>query len=436
MSPAVMSLIMIVAVVVFLVWNKIPQSFVMSFIPIVCALGLGYSISEINSAIQTQLASTMNSVGYMLMFGMLYLTMLSQTGMFNMVVEKLLKLFGKNINVIFIFILTTVFGAIGQLTVFPTTAYLCCFPVLLGLYRKYNINRVHAFVACQTVIAALFWLPWGLGISKNTMVIGCEPSELIEASIPFALCLVPIIILQWFYFAYRNKKERALIPVQEQNIEKEEKENPFARPNRFWINLIQFIITIILMLASDIPLYLLLMFDCMLTVIINYPKDYQQLWKRVGVSYFNMLQFIVAISIYLAIFNISSDGRESMVSALAGLLLSYLPEFLVRYAYIILLFLAPIFFQFVPRQALTAMYPMFIAIGANFGLTGAQVIAPYTIFLPLCTGATVLSTSTIAAAGILEIDVQKIVKEGLPILFITNTLAILIAIVTGLIPLW
>ncbi len=62
-----------------------------------------------------------------------------------------------------------------------------------------------------------------------------------------ALCFIPAIILQWFYFGLQHKKRVGTfqaVAEAETTAEKKE-ENPNLRPKLFWVNLIIFVIPLV-----------------------------------------------------------------------------------------------------------------------------------------------------------------------------------------------
>ena len=167
MSPTVMAIIMIVVVVAAIIWNKIPMNFIMFVIPVVCALILGYNVSEISSAILGQISSVMGSSGWMLLFGLIFFTMLTESGMFDIIIGKLLGIVGKKLNVFWVLILTAAISAIAYLTANMSTTYLIVFPIMIPLFKRDKMDQRWAFIVCQSAIAMMCWLPWGIGVVNS-----------------------------------------------------------------------------------------------------------------------------------------------------------------------------------------------------------------------------------------------------------------------------
>lgn len=155
----IMAILMMAVVIVLILTNKIPMNFTLFLVPIVVALILGYKPMEISDMVLDQYATTMRSSGYMLIFGLLYFSMLTETGMFDKIVGGITGLIGSRMNVVIIMILTTVIAAVGMLTANISTCYLITFPLMMPLYKKYRFNRVHAFILTQTTMAAMCFIP-------------------------------------------------------------------------------------------------------------------------------------------------------------------------------------------------------------------------------------------------------------------------------------
>lgn len=438
MSPATLAIIMLVILIGFIIWNKVPLNFVMFVIPVIFSFLSGYGLKETSGFILTQINTIMQSVGYMLLFGLIYFTMLTETGMFDRIVNAIIGKIGNKLNVVGIMIMTTVIGAVAYLTANMSTAYLICFPIMIPLYKKFRVNREFAFIICQTAIGAMCWLPWGIGLIMSATMANTDAETLAAASIPWGLCFIPAIILQYVYFARKHKKEHGTLGLPadhvEENIESTEtKENPNARPKLFWFNLILFILVILGLAYFKIPSYLVFIAASIIMALVNYPKDFGAIWNKAGMTFFNVLIMLLAICFYLAIFNAApKDGSKlSMVASLAQLLGDTFPDFLMRYMHIIFLILAVPIIYFVPYQLFNALYPLFISIGAGFGLSPIMVIAPFVCNLALATSVTPMNSSTYVGTTLCEVEPTGFTRRGAVIMFVTNLIVVITAAIFG-----
>lgn len=428
----IMAITMMAAVIILILTKLIPMNFTLFLVPVAVALILGYKPSEISTMVAEQFATTMRSSGYMLIFGLLYFSMLTETGMFDKIVGAITSLIGSRMNVVVIMALTTIVAAVGMLTANISTCYLVTFPIMMPLYKKYKFNRVYAFILVQTALAAMCFIPWGVGIALSAMMAECDTLELASASIPWALCFIPVIIAQWVYFAWLHKKEHGTLGLpgeaeQENGEEEQQQRNVNARPGLFWLNLIMFAAVIIALAVFKIPAYFVFLIVSCITALVNYPKDFTQMWNKTGTMIFNIILMLLSISVYIAVFS-----QTGMVESFAELIVGIFPGGTAKYAFIVLLAVSVPVIRFIPYQLYNAMYPLLIFIGAQFGYTPIEIIAPYVCNLALATGVTPVNASIYVAGPLLETEVDSIVKKGVPIMTITNILVMILAVAVGI----
>ncbi len=426
MNTLIMAIILILVVVATVVTKKLPFNFVLFVAPVICALFLGYSVDETSTFIVEQLASMMKSAGFMLLFAFLYFQMLTEAGVFDTIVSVITGKLGNKMNVIVLMILTTVIGGFSILTGNFTPAYLITFPLLVPLYKKFDFDREAAFIIAQTAMSALCFIPWGIGMAYTASSAGLDVDELAAASLPWGLCFIPAIILQWVYFGIKHKKRVGIFQAiaTEEDKAEEKKENPNLRPNLFWVNLIIFVITLVALGVFGIKPYFVFIFATVITAMINYRNNFGEIFAKVGPMYLNILLMLLAINVYQAVFN-----NTRMVEALSDGLMNICPAFLLRYIHIIMLLLSVVIIYVVPFQIFNALYPIFISIGAGFGIPAIAVIAPFVCNLSLATSSTPTNSSTYTGCALTETDVQHYCKKAVPVQTVTNAVVILTAVI-------
>lgn len=428
-TTLLMAIVLIVVVVATVVTKKVPFNFVLFVVPVLCSLVLGYSVSETSDFIVEQLQSMMKSAGFMLLFAFLYFQMLTEAGMFDTIVSAITNKLGNKMNVIVIMVLTTLIGGFSILTGNFTPAYLITFPLMVPLYKKFDFDREAAFIIAQTAMSALCFIPWGIGMAYTASSAGLDANELAAESMPWGLCFIPAIVLQWVYFGIKHKRRvgtfQAVNDVDETSDEKKE-ENPLLRPKLFWFNLVVFIICLVALGIFGISPYFVFIFSTVITAMVNYPKDYGKIFAKVGPMYLNILIMLLAINVYQAVFN-----NTGMVTALSDTLLNVCPEFLLRYIHIIMLLLCVVIIYVIPFQIFNALYPIFISIGTGFGIPAVAIIAPFVCNLSLATSSTPTNSSTYTGCALTETEVEPYCKKAVPIQTVTNAIVILTALIFG-----
>lgn len=432
MNILIMALVLIAIVVATVITKKVPFNFVLLIVPILCSLVLGYSIKETSTFVVEQLASMMQSAGFMLLFAFLYFQMLTEAGVFDTIVTAVTTKLGNKMNVVVIMILTTLIGGFSILTGNFTPAYLITFPILVPLYKKFDFDREAAFIIAQTAMSALCFIPWGIGMAYTASSAGLDANELAAASMPWGLCFIPAIVLQWLYFGWKHKKRvgtfQAVADVE--TADEEKKENPNLRPKLFWVNLLIFVICLVALGVFGVDPYFVFIVATVVTAMLNYPKNFSEIFAKVGPMYLNILVMLIAINVYQAVFN-----NTGMVGAISDALMQFCPEFLLRYIHIILLLLCVVIIYVIPFQIFNALYPIFISIGAGFGIPAVAVIAPFICNLSLATSSTPTNSSTYTGCALTETDVQHFCKKAVPIQTVTNAVVVLTAVIFGVLQL-
>lgn len=424
-NTLIMAIILILIVVATVVTKKVPFNFVLFTVPIICALILGYSVEETSTFVVEQLASMMKSAGFMLLFAFLYFQMLTEAGVFDTIVSAITTKLGDKMNVIVIMILTTLIGGFSILTGNFTPAYLITFPLMVPLYKKFDFDREAAFIIAQTAMSALCFIPWGIGMAYTASSAGLDADQLAAASLPWGLCFIPAIILQWIYFGIKHKKRVGTFQAVKDTVEEaEKKENPNLRPKLFWVNLIIFVIVLVALGIFGIKPYFVFIFATVVTAMINYRDNFGEIFNKVGPMYTNILIMLLAINVYQAVFN-----NTGMVEALSDGLMQVCPQFLLRYIHIIMLLLSVVIIYVVPFQIFNALYPVFISIGAGFGIPAVAIIAPFVCNLSLATSSTPTNSSTYTGCALTETDVQHYCKKAVPVQTVTNAIVILTAVI-------
>ena len=433
MNPTVVAIIMVAIIIASAFFTRLPNQFVLCIVPIFCGLALGFNINELADMIIGQVNTAMKSAGYMVLFAMIYFTMLTETGMFDDLIRRLLKLSHGRLHIYAVMIITSLIAAVGMLTATVVTAYLIVFPIMLPIYKKMKFDHNAAMVIAQTAIAAMCFVPWGIAVVNSSVFAGVDPLELSSRLMPVSLCFIPAIILQWIYFAYEHKKSGGLMVIDWSEGEagsEEKKENDLSRPRLFWFNFLLFVIVVAMLATSVMPSYITFIFASAITILVNYPsgKDHQKLISKAGGRFFGTIQMLIGISFFIGIFQ-----GTGMTEALATTIVTHVPEFLTRYIHIILAMSMVLVIRFIPNKIYNSMYPVLISVGSRFGLAGTDVIAPFVCNMSLATGSSPFTATTHVGTSLLGLDVNSYCNKSMKVQFVTNIVIILTAILVGVV---
>ena len=269
------------------------------------------------------------------------------------------------------------------------------------------------------------FIPWGIGMAYTASSAGLDANKLAAASMPWGLCFIPAIIFQWVYFGIKHKRRVGTFQAVTTTVEAaaQQEENPNRRPKLFWVNFILFILCLVALGIFGIAPYFVFIFATVITAMLNYKDNFGEIFNKVGAMYLNILIMLLAINVYQAVFN-----NTGMVEALSNGLMQVWPSFLLRYLHVIMLLLCVVIIYVVPFQIFNALYPVFISIGAGFGIPAVAIIAPFVCNLSLATSSTPTNSSTYTGCALTETDVQHYCKKAVPVQTVTNAIVVLTAV--------
>lgn len=445
MNLALPAMMMILILLVLIIWNKIATPIIMMSVPVGFALICGYGMNDTLDMIMAQFHSVMGNMGYMLLFSLIYFQMLTETGMFEQMIQGVLNAVGENMNVVIVLVLTTVIALAVGLTTNIVAIYLIVFPIVIPLYKKFNMDRIAAVILAQTASCVFAFLPWNYNLTLGVASTGCDLKELVAASFPWSMCLIPAVVMQWVYFSLRHRKEHGTLgagmPSEAEITSKADisedgaQENSNARPHLFWMNAAVFLAVIATLTVFSVPAWFVFCMAAFATTIINYCKDYAPIWNKCAPAFLNILTMLLAVSAYIAVFTHAPESGSSMAEALAAWLIGVVPKSMMRYTAVLFLLALVLLVRLAPYQISVAMYPMLVSIGTEFGFSAVSIVAPMVACIGLGTGVSPMTASTYVSAALAEVDMDELGRRGVLIMSVSLAGVVLAATFGGILPL-
>ena len=134
---AAVGFIMIITIVVLLLKGKMSPIVELAVIPSIAALILGHNPIEIAGMIKDGISTT-TSNGILFIFSVIYFGVLSDTGLFDIIVNFLVRLAGN--NVIAVTVATAIVATVAHLDGTTATTVLITIPALYPVYKKMKID--------------------------------------------------------------------------------------------------------------------------------------------------------------------------------------------------------------------------------------------------------------------------------------------------------
>ena len=203
--------------------------------------------------------------GVMLMFAILYFSLMIDAGLFEPVVSRVVKLVGG--DPVRICIGTAVLALFVSLDGDGSTTYLICTAAMLPLYKKLGMSRL--MLACIIMLAGgvMNILPWGGPTARAAAALKVDAGELFVPLIPaMAFGALWVVFVAWRF----GLKERARLGVADATTlteihasaatpEEFAREQTVRRPKLFWFNLALTAALMVALVMGVLPLSILFM---------------------------------------------------------------------------------------------------------------------------------------------------------------------------------
>lgn len=319
---AVLGFSMIIVFMYLIMSGRLYALTALIVIPIIFALlgGFGTSIGPMMLDGVKSIAPT----GIMLIFAILYFSIMTDAGLFEPLIKKILHVVkGDPLKVV---IGTALLALCVSLDGDGATTYIIVVSAMLPLYKRLGINPLILTAMCMLAGGVMNILPWGGPTARAITSLNLDTSQVFTPLIP-VMCFgaLWVLFVAW-HFGRREKKRLGIINFEQQerieeSIERENKST--ARPKLIWVNLTITIALMVCLVMNVLPLSVLFMIAFCVALIINYPSLNEQR-DRINEHAANALS--VASMVFAAgVFTGILTGTK-MVDAMAGSLVSIVPD--------------------------------------------------------------------------------------------------------------
>lgn len=330
--------------------------------------------------------STTSTTGIMLLFAILYFSIMLDAGLFDPITKKMIQLAkGDPMKVL---MATAVVAAAVSLNGDGTTTTLICVSAFMPIYKKLNMKMMNlgVLIILQNTIMNL--LPWG-GPTARAMAVLDVGADILSYLLPGMILSVLYVI---FFVARRmGKKERERLGVTEFTPEELEEITTVTdpstleirRPQNFIFNGILTIVLIAWLVLSsfveqlglpswvEMPPLLLFLVGTTIALMVNYPKIKDQN-SRIGANGGDAVQVVIlvfAAGIFMGLFQ-----GSGMADALANSFVDLIPKQLAgAWGLVVALISAPGTFFLSNDGFYFGVIPVLAEAGHAYGFTNMQM---------------------------------------------------------------
>lgn len=305
--------------------------------------------------------------GVMLLFAILFFSTMTDTGLFDPLVARLVKIVHG--DPLLILLGTVVLCAIVSLDGDGSTTYIITIAALLPLYKRFDMNRLYLVCLLMVTSGIMNLTPWGGPTARAASALKLDPATLFLPLIPGMIAGLAFLLGLAFWFGIKERRRLGKVQAR-QSVAPSDlgvSQYPEARrPHLRWFNGLLVVALLILLVWGVLPLSVLMMIAFAIAMIVNYPGVAQQK-ERIAAHAGNVLSvvsLIFAAGIFTGIL-----GGTGMVEAMSKEVVGVIPPALGPYMAPITALLSMPFTFFISNDAFYfGMLPILAEAGAHYGV--------------------------------------------------------------------
>lgn len=429
---ALIGFIMIALIVVLLLKGKMSPIVVLALIPTIAALILGYHPKDVAGFIKEGIGTT-TSNGILFIFSVIYFGVMSDTGMFDVIVNFLVKRAGN--NVIAVTVATALIATIAHLDGTTATTVLITIPALYPVYKRMNIDSKILLCLTGACMGVMNLLPWGGPVARAATVLSMDANELWHILIPIQivgfLINIAVAVLLGMYAVKRGAGSGKGEEIEVDQKAKDE-ENALRRPKLLIFNLLLTIALIAVLSVGYITSYVAFLLALALALAVNYPdlKLQDKLIKKHAPAALMISATLFAAGAMVGIF----DGT-GMLTEMANAIMGIIPGFLGRFIHIIFGILAlPLGLCIGTDAYFYGIMPLVMQVGETYGIASLSTALTMVIGKNLALMVSPLVPATYLAIGLTNTELKDHMKFSIPVYWLVSVVMLVVGIVFMIIP--
>lgn len=424
--------VMIGLVVYCLISSKMNAIPIFVAIPIIIALICGFSPAEVFGFIKKGVTTTM-STAILFLFSIIYFSVMSDVGMFDPLLDFLVKKAGNRI--VLVTVASGIIATVAHLDGTTASTVLVTVPAMLPLYKKLHMRPVVLCCIISAAISIMNLVPWGGPVARTAIILKTDASILWHELIPLQGLGLVLVLLFCIYLGLMEKKRGAGLNPTGKAAELSEDvdfsgsdapEDPsLKRPKLVWVNWLITVVVILLMCLTKIPLYGAFMIGLAAALIVNFRTANEQAdaVKRHAAAALLTPMILLTTGIFLGILN-----GTGMMKAMASILINIMPSALgPKLATVMGCLSVPFGMMLGTDSFFFGFMPLCIGVAEQFGVAAHDIAMSMLIGKDFCIMVTPHNATTWLLIGMAGVSLKEQLKFSTPYLWILSIITVFFA---------
>lgn len=402
-------------------------------VPIVGSLMAGFGLDTAEFAMQG--IRNIAPVVAMFVFAILFFGVLTDAGMFDPIINTILKLVGR--DPVKITIGTAVLAMIVHLDGSGAVTFLIAIPAMLPLFEELKMDR--RVLACVVALGAgtMNLVPWGGPTIRAATALQVDITALYTPVMVPQLCgLLFVLVIAW-YLGSREAKRLHLDSTDDMGGSYQrkvsEEEMRLRRPRLFWFNILLTVAVIALLITGIVAPALPFMLGTVLALMVNFPNLKEQA-SRIDAharAALLMASILLAAGVFTGIMTESGMITE-MASAMADVIPSNAGQ---QIPVLMALTSMPLSFVFDPDSFYFGFLPVLSEVAGQFDVEPisvgqAAILGQMTTGFPLSP----LTATTFLLIGLAKVDLAEHQRFTFKYAFGVTLVMTIVSILIGTLP--
>lgn len=428
---ALLGFLMIIVFMVLIMSGRLSAMIALITVPIVFAIIGGFG-SEMGPMMLEGIKSVAPT-GIMILFAILFFGTLIDAGVFDPIINTILKIVKG--NPVKIAIGTAVLALLISLDGDGTTTYMITISAMLPLYKRIGMRPIILAGIAVSASGVMNLLPWGGPTARVMTALNLEMSDVFTPVIPAMIGGAIFVLFMAFMLGRQERKRIGIIEVDYKamiQIAATAEDAHLKRPKLIIFNYALTIILLVALITELFPPVALFMLGFAIAITVNYPKLKDQ--KERVANYADNALSVVSMVFAAGIFTGILSGT-TMVDAMANTVIQYIPESMGSHFAIITALISAPFTFFMSNDAFYyGVLPLLAKAGAVYGIDPSFIGRASLLGLPVHL-LSPLVPSTYLLVGMVGEDFGKLQRIFLKWAFGSTIVMIVVCVILGIIPL-